>query len=484
MKNYSHFAAGHSLFDILRFPVQRNPKNGRRPSQAWTRQTCLFASSALVLTVLLSGSASGNGASPDRPNVVLIMADDLGAECLGCYGGTSFQTPNLDNLARTGLRFTNCYATPLCVPSRMQLMTGRYPFRTGWSKNAWGKDWYFDPAKETSFAQLLRDAGYATCVVDKWMLCYDFQLRPQTFAEAGFDEHFMWRLWDDAIPVQQRVAPNNPITPGVWDAALWKNGPCDAGQGKYAPDLFCRFLIDFIERHQNGPFLAYWPMHLVHLETYHGRTTPPTPDTIGQTPNRDRTGRSTDKQRGMADMIAYMDKLVGRLVSTLDRLGIRENTVILFTGDNGTSEGIRCEVDGRAIPGGKGQLSERGCRVPLIANWLGTTPTGTVREDLIDFSDFLPTLVDAAGAQLPANVTIDGRSFLPQVKGQPGEPREWVYCQLNNRYFIRDQRWMLHSDGQLLDVRNRYTPKPADQSPEAHTARVRLKRAVEQLRSP
>jgi arylsulfatase A len=365
----------------------------------------------------------------------------------------------------------------------MQLMTGRYPLRTGWSRNAWGKQWYFDPDKETSFAQLLRTAGYSTCVVDKWMLSYDFRFRPQTFAEAGFDEHFMWRLWDDSIPIEDRAAPNIPITSGLWDAALWKNGPCDEGQGQYAPDLFCDFLIDFIERNRNGPFLVYWPMHLVHTETFHGRTTPPTPDTIDTTPGKDRSGRSTDKQPGMAAMIQYMDKLVGRLVSALDRLGIRENTLILFTGDNGTTEGIRSEVGGRVIFGGKGQLSESGCRVPLVVNWLGTTPKGTVCDDLIDFSDFLPTLVDAGSARRPADATIDGRTFLPQVKGQPGRPREWVYCQLDSRYFIRDHRWMLHSDGRLLDVTNRYTPEPAMDSVEARAARVRLKRAVEELRS-
>lgn len=438
-----------------------------------------------VLSMLLTVTAAtaARCRETDRPpNVVLIMADDLGAECLGCYGSTSFETPHLDELARTGIRFENCYATPLCVTSRMQLMTGRYPFRTGWIHNAWGRDWHFDPEKETSFANLLKSAGYATCVVDKWMLCYDFKHRPQTFREAGFDEHYMWRLWDTSIPPEKRVGINAPITPGCWDAAIWKNGPCADGKDKYGPDLFCDYAIDFIERRRDRPFLAYWPMHLVHLESYSGGTTPPTPDTIHSTGKGDRDGKRIDKQRGMADMIRYMDKLVGRIVSTLDRLGIRENTLILFTGDNGTSRGIRCELGDRVIAGGKGKLSERGCRVPLVVNWKGVTPRGKVLDDLVDFTDFLPTLAEAAGAELPRGVKIDGRSFLPQLKGHNGNPRRWVYCQIDKRWFVRDKQWMLYNDGKLLDVTDRYAPKPAGATPESAAARERLATAMEALR--
>lgn len=434
------------------------------------------------LTITLTFTLACPAATPpSRPNILLIMADDLGAESLGCYGCSNFKTPNLDALARTGIRFENCYATPYCVPSRMQLMTGRYPFRTGWRENKWGEDRYFDPQKETSFAQILRGQGYATCVVDKWMLCYDFQQRPTTFQDAGFDEHLMWRLWDTSIPLGKRIAPNNPITSGLWDAALWRNGPERAPQGSYAPDLFCNFLIDFMRRQRRDPFLAYWPMHLVHLETFHGRTTPPTPDTIETRGRGEVSGHNIDKQQGMADMILYMDKLIGRLVTELDRLGIRENTLIFFTVDNGTSEGIRSEWKGRSILGGKGKLSEAGCRVPLIANWIGTIPGGRVSEDLIDFTDFLPTMMAAAGAELPKNRKIDGISFLPQLLNQPGKSREWVFCQLNRRWLLRDHRWNWNEKGILHDVSNRYQPKRPTETEEAAEARQRLSEVITRL---
>ena len=223
-------------------------------------------------------------------------------------------------------------------------------------------------------------------------------------------------------------------------------------------------------------------MHLVHLETFSGRTTPPTPDTLHTCGKGDTSGRNIDKQQGMADMIQYMDKLVGRLVARLDELGIRENTLILFTGDNGTSEGIRTAVDGRVVPGGKGGLDERGCRVPLVANWQGTTPPGVVSNDLVDFTDFFPTLVEAAGVELPEGLAIDGYSFLPQLRGEKGRPREWIFCQLNDRWFIRDQQWMLTSKKELLDVTERYTPEKAPDCPEATAARERLLQAVTRLR--
>ena len=144
--------------------------------------------------------------------------------------------------------------------------------------------------------------------------------------------------------------------------------------------------------------------------------------------------------------------------------------------------GIRSRLGDRLVRGGKGRLSEEGCRVPLVASFKGTAPAGRVLDDLVDFSDFLPTFAELAGAKLPGGKVIDGRSFLPRLRGEEGRPREWVYCHLGGDWFIRDKRWRLSSKGALEDLAERYAPKPAGDSPEAREARKRLKAAAEKLR--
>jgi arylsulfatase A len=417
----------------------------------------------------------------EKPNILFIMADDLGAESLSCYGSTNFKTPILDRLAQTGVRFENCYATPACVPSRMQLMTGMYPFRTGWTKNAWGEEWYFDADKQTSFANIINAEGYETCVVDKWMLCYDFKDHPNTFKDAGFDEHYMWRLWDTSIPIDERVSPDIPITSGYWYPDIWKNGPVDVGKGEYGPDLFCDYLIDFFKRNKNKPFLAYWPMHLVHRETYHGKTTPPTPLTVSEYP--DKTGKTIDKQKGTADMIFYMDKLIGRLVSTLDNLKLREKTLIVFTGDNGTSFEIVSHWNDTIIRGGKRDLTEAGCRVPLIANWPSVLPNGKVEEQLVDFTDFFPTFAEISGATIPQKLTIDGYNFLSKSLGSDNDTRKWVYCQLNEDWFIRNTQWCLYNNGTLYNVTERYNPRIAKDTEQVEKIKDYLSKEVKELRN-
>jgi arylsulfatase A len=186
---------------------------------------------------------------------------------------------------------------------------------------------------------------------------------------------------------------------------------------------------------------------------------PDSPDWAQAAHNRDN--------KYFADMVAYMDKIVGRILRKLDELGLRENTLVLFTGDNGTNKRITSKMPGRTIKGGKGQTIDAGTHVPLIADWKGTTPA-KVCDDLVGFSDFLPTLAEAAGAPLPENVIIDGRSFLPQLRGQKGNPREWLFCHYGPKHggrklkrFVRDKRWKLYHTGKLFNVQ----ADPLEQSP-------------------
>ena len=436
---------------------------------ATTRRRFLQAAAGATLAGLLGRRARAADAAT-RPNIVLIMADDLGYECLGANGGTTYRTPNLDRLAAEGTRFTHAYCAPLCSPTRVLLMTGRYGFR---NYRGWG---ILDPAEKT-FGHLLREAGYATCVSGKWQLCrFDKPENADHPKRAGFDEHCVWTWhFKGGKPSRYR------------DPMIWQNGKLlEGAKGKYGPDIHCDFVCDFIERNKSRPFFAYYPTNLVHAPFV------PTPDSKEAPAPSGGKKKGKGGQTNYAAMVAYLDKCVGRVVATLDRLGLRSNTLILFTGDNGTPRGITSMMGEATIPGGKGKMTDAGTHVPLIANWKGTTPAGRVLDDLVDFSDVLPTLAEMAGAPLPTDRTIDGRSFLPRLRGEKGSPREWAYIHhggagvKGNLRAVRTQRWKLYGDGRLFDVRaDTFEKTPiaeGDGGDEAAAARKRLAGALASLK--
>jgi arylsulfatase A len=339
---------------------------------------------AWLLTIGL-GTAS-LGAAERPPNLVLIMADDFGYECVTANGGESYQTPQLDRLAATGMRFERCHVQPLCTPTRVQLMTGQSNVRN------YIEFGLLDP-QATTFGHLLKNAGYATAIAGKWQLGQGKDL-PQHF---GFEESYLW---------QHTRRPPRYANPG-----LEHNGKeLDFTMGEYGPTLVNDFALDFVTRHRGRPFFLYYPMILTHNPFQ------PTPDS----PNWDPAAMGENVHRDnkhFADMTAYMDKLIGRLVAKLDELGLRENTLVMFLGDNGTNTGITSQFRGQPYKGGKGTSTARGTHVPLIANWPGKVPAGRVNGDLIASTDFLPTLCAVAGVPLPASLPPDGRSFLPQLMG-------------------------------------------------------------------
>ena len=250
-----------------------------------------FAQSAVLLALLLFPLSFRSQAADSRPNFVVIMADDLGIECLRSYGGSSYKTPVLDALARDGTQWNNCFSTPLCTPSRVQILTGRYPFRTSWNQlidnRPRGKQ-YMNPYVETTFGNLLRDAGYRTAVAGKWQLCH-FEDYPRHAKVCGFDEHLLW-IWKD----------NERRMPRYWDAMMWRNGKRFVpNPNKYAPDLCTDWLIRFMKRNKDGPFLAYFPMllpHGPHLPTPFDSPTAP---------------RKVQNKRFFASMDHYKDNLGG-----------------------------------------------------------------------------------------------------------------------------------------------------------------------------
>lgn len=385
----------------------------------------------LVASCLMAALAAV--AQQSRPNIIVILADDLGYECLAANGSTSYETPNLDRLAATGVRFTNAHVQPLCTPTRVQVMTGQYNVRNyvGFGQLKRG---------ETTFGNLLRDAGYATAIAGKWQLGRVAEL-PKHF---GFDSHVLWQ--------HTRFAPRYP-NPGL-EVQSEKR---DFRSGEYGPDLINEFALSFLTEHKDDtqPFLLYYPMILPHFPHQ------ATPDSADWDPKvRGENKRKNHKY--FADMVRYMDKLVGKVVTRLDELELRDNTLLVFVGDNGTNVNIRSRVrtkDGgeRVIKGAKRFTRVHGTHVPMIASWPGTIAPA-VCTDLVDSTDILPTVCDAAGIKPPNTLPLDGRSFLPQLTGKQGQPRDWIYCWYSPRgepvqVFAYDKRFKLYRTGALYDYR-------------------------------
>ncbi len=419
--------------------------------------------------------------SATRPNIILILADDLGYETVGCYGGTSYPTPNLDELARQGIRFDHAYAMPLCTNTRIQLMTGKYNNRN------WKAFGVLDPDADT-FAHMMQRAGYKTCIAGKWQLTsYDppdfpgAMLRRNTgmrVEDAGYDEYSLWHTGHTEVKGSRYADP-----------VIYQNGNFRGDtQGKYGPDLWVDFVSDFIRRHRDEPFFVYYPMVLPHNPMV------PTPDSPEW---QDPARRHSDETPFAADMIRYTDKIVGKITHQLDDLGIRENTVVLFFSDNGTNARVASMMGQRRARGGKGTGTDLGIRVPCIAHWKGKTPAGSVSTSLIDSVDFLPTILELAGASGEVKEPIDGISFAGELTGSSKSPRQWVYIHQDprpgwdkDRFFLirlaRNQDYKLYEDGRLYHTAG----DPLEESPifirqddkASRAARVQLQNVLDGMK--
>jgi arylsulfatase A len=400
--------------------------------------------------------AAGSGAwrkflPPGRkPNIIFILADDLGIGNVGCYGSDRFKTPHIDALARGGMRFDRAYTVPLCGPSRAAILTGRYGFRTG----AVNQDMTggMKPSVEIMMPKVLKPAGYASASIGKWG---QLPLGPSDF---GFDESLTFTgsgiYWNSQEKGKAYKVNGKKVT---------------LQDGEYLPDVMHRHVVDFITRHREQPFYIYYSLSHVHAEIL--RTPDSTPD-------------SKDLY---ADNVAYMDKLVGQLVAELERQHLREDTLLVFFGDNGTGGKYadQSTIGGRRLSGQKGSMQEGGALVPMIVNWPGTAPSGKVCTDLTDSTDLLPTFAELAGAALPADNVIDGRSLASCVKGSAAGPREWIFIELGNQWYVRDQRWKLTRTGELYDMAGApFTEVLIDKrssDAEANEARKRLQAVLDQL---
>jgi arylsulfatase A len=417
---------------------------------------------AAILICLAGWTPDAPGAAASgKPNIVLIMADDVGYECFGSYGSRQYKTPHLDRMAAQGMRFDHCYSQPLCTPSRVKIMTGLSNVRNYSAFSALNSD-------QRTFGHYLQDAGYRTAVAGKWQLYgathykERFRAKGTLPNEAGFDRWCLWqvkqlgeRFWGPLMDIDGEV----------------KQFPA----GRYGPDVATEYLMNFMAEESDKPFFAYYPMILVHSPFV------PTPDSANRT--------SKNRQKNFEDMVAYMDRLVGRLVKKAEDLGIADRTLFLFVGDNGTGRSLNSKLGGTTIRGGKGAMTDAGTRAAMIGYWPNTIQAGRVSNDLVDFSDFLPTFLEAAGATPPTE--FDGRSFLPQLEGRTGTPHDWIYMYYCPRpektkpmRFVRDQKWKLYGSGRFYDVATDPLERKTAATPAgsaAAEARRRLSAALESM---
>ncbi len=414
------------------------PESPHHNSNEQTKPMKLLITRILVVLSLASATAvqAVEVSQPAaKPNIVIIMMDDFGCELVTANGGESYKTPVMDELAATGVRFEQCHAQPICTPTRVQMMTG-----IGNRQN-YSRFGHLDPS-QTTFGNLLKNAGYATCIAGKWQL----DGGGEGVRKFGFDEYALWQLGTKGSRYK--------------DPRLDINGKAFRGDpNAYGDDVVSDFALDFITRNKDTPFFLYYPMMLTHAPF---EPTPDSPDFLtagaGAKEGKSRSGKDAVY---FPAMVAYADKVIGKIIARLDELKLRDNTLVLILGDNGTPKGIPSMFQGREVQGGKGQTTMWGTRVPLIASWPGHIASGKVSSDLIDTTDFLPTICDATGTEIPAALNVEGRSFLPQLRGEKGNPRDSLYVWYNDSggpeaefEFAHDANYKLYTDGRFFDVRN------------------------------
>jgi len=446
--------------------AQQKLRNIPASVQTNYKQMKSFRKILILFWALVAFSCSTETESK-QPNVILIMADDMGFECLGAYGSTSYRTPNLDKMAEQGILFSNCVSQPLCTPSRVKIMTGKYNYRN--------YDYFGHLSlSEYTFGNVMQEAGYETCIAGKWQLNglaykdliadWNDNTRPSKF---GFGEYCLWQLTKTGSEGERYA---NPL--------IEQNGKIlERNADEYGPDIFSDFILDFIERKKDKPFFVYYPMVLVHDPFV------PTPD------SRDWENTELRYKQDTAyfkDMVAYTDKIVGKIKDKLKELQLDENTLVIFTGDNGTNISIESRLGDEYIVGGKGKTTDAGTHVPLIVHWPAQIKEKLVFNDLIEFSDFFPTLADLTGNDAES----DGKSFYPLLIGGDYQPRKTAFVHYDPRWgknvnkyrnqFVRTLDYKLYPDSSFYHLTEDKLEKNPLSSDSLNPEEVVVKMALEE----
>ncbi|PSL08069.1 arylsulfatase A-like enzyme [Haloactinopolyspora alba] len=379
-----------------------------------------------------------------RPNVVIIYADDLGRGDVGCFGADDLATPALDRLGASGVRLPHWYSnSPVCSPSRASLLTGKYPAHAGVENILGGTRRTRGLPQQETLATQLRDRGYRTGIFGKWHLGAAAEFSP---TNHGFDESFGFRAgcvdyyshiyyWGDHNPVHD-----------LWDGdeEVWLNG-------EYLTTVIGERASEFIARNAGRPFFCYVPFNAPHYPMH------------APAEYMDRFAHLPEGRRTMAAMVAAMDDAIGRIVGTLDEHGLRENTLVIFSSDNGPSAESRNWLDGEEVSydggstgglrGTKGSVFEGGIRVPTIASWPAALPAGVDRSGVGAMMDVLPTVLHAVDGR-PAELTgVDGRSLLAEWRTPGTEADGDAGVHERSVFWTHDDQWAVRR-GRFKRVRH------------------------------
>ena len=399
---------------------------------------------ALLLAIVSAGAAPAVP-RPAKPNIVFFLADDLGQRDLGCYGSTFYETPNLDRLAREGAKFTAAYAAcPVCSPTRASILTGQWPQRTGITDyigaptrpGQWNRNTKLLPAPcadrlatdSPTLAKAMKGAGYATFFAGKW------HLGPEGHwpENQGFDINM------------GGIDKGGPYGGKKYFSPYGTPRQPDGPDGEHRPDRLATETAKFIETNKDRPFFAYYSFYDVHTPLMaRGDLRKKYAEKKQRLDLAEKWGREGERDVRLtqdhvvyAAMVEAMDLAVGKVLAKLDELGLRDNTLVIFTSDNGglsTSEGW--PTSNLPLRGGKGWLYEGGIREPLLIRWPAVAKAGLIVTTPVSSPDFFPTLLEAAGANPPPDQTLDGMSLVPLLKGNtlPDRAIFWHYPHYGNQ---------------------------------------------------
>lgn len=428
-----------------------------------TRSKQILAGAATIAT--LAGLALASVATPGRhaeaapargarpPNVIVILADDLGYADTSVYGSKVIRTPNIDALATSGVRFTSGYVShPVCSPSRAGLLTGRYQERFGYEFNPVGRDARGGVSRnELMIGQIMKSAGYHTGMIGKWHIGAADGYRPN---DRGFDEFFGMLAGGSTYIIDPKPTDQTYTYPGA-DAAerttsapdprlasmspkerlelfrskapISRNGVV-VEEKAYLTEAFTREGLDFIDRHRSEPFFLYMAYNAPHVPL---QATQKYLDRYKDVPDKGA--------RIYAAMVSALDDGVGDIMAKLKATGLDRDTLVIFLSDNGCAGYIQGACSNAPLSGFKGQHLEGGVRVPFIVSWAGHVPAGKVDDRQVSSLDIVPTAARIAGAKLPADRTYDGVDLMPYLTGQKrGVPNPTLYWRAGPTYAIRD----------------------------------------------